>query len=307
MRSLTSQSSDLFTDLTGERLWLTPPWARDPVALVPAVAIATEPEDDPSDVLAPAEARWLFENLAATEPGRVREFVLRAGVGSPSYRASYADLRQLIVDRIDAGSLLAVRSFSADDVPGPWRALRELVRNIAAVTAAGMFRVGGRECRLLAGIDLMRFGDRNQYELASKMEAERIIGEASRQNNAPPALVSLLTEAREKLSNDWRPPLEPDGLVLLRRVVTNRVIRPNDIPILTPSQMVPREEKSWIEIELVDENGEPYSGDVELTLADGRKVRASSNAKGLLRLDGIAPGNCQVTLPDLDASSWAPN
>ena len=308
MRTLSSGSNGSLASTNGDRLILTPSWAREPVALMPAKAARELRSSDSSDELSVGAARWLFEGRAADDIHSVREFVTRAALGVPSqHRLSDAELRRFIVDRIEAGQLVAVRSPGPDDgANSQWRALRELVKNIELLTPGGLFRAHGRQYKLLVGVDLARLRDRDQYELASQEEARRILGEISQQNDVNRSLVPMLSDARGQISRDWRPPLEPDGLVLLRRKVTNRATRPNDIPVLTPSQMVPREEKSWIEIELVDEDGEPYVGDVELTLADGKKVRASSNAKGLLRLDGIKPGSCQVTLPDLDASSWAP-
>lgn len=280
-------------------------WARDPVALVPAAALALGSSDS-GDELSAAEARWLFESEAAYDLHRVREFVAQARLGAPSPdRMSDGELRRWIVDRIETGQLVAVRRSGADDGNNAWRALRELVQRIESLAPGGFFRVAARQYKLLAGGDLGILRDRDQFELASQTEGQRILDEISQQNGVNRGLLPLLEEARGKLSRDWRPPLEPDGLLLLRRKVMNRVVRPNDVPVLTPSQIVPREEKSWIAIELVDEDGEPYVGDVEITLPDGRKVRGSSNAKGLLRLDGIPAGNCRVTLRGLDASSWS--
>jgi hypothetical protein len=305
MRTLSSPPNGYPADAGADVLMLSPPWARDLVALVPARLAAAIGATASCDELSAAEARWLFESRADDLPG-MREFVACARVGAAwHHRMSDGELRRWIVDRIDAGQFVAVRRLGSENEGGPWRALRVFIQRIEELAPGGLFRSGGRHYKLLAGIDLTRVSDRDQFELASQNEARRILDEISQRNDTHAGLVALLAEARGKLSRDWRPPLEPDGLVLLRRKVTTRLARPTEIPVLTPSQMVPREEKSWIEIALVDEDGKPHTGDIELTLADGRKVRAASNAKGLLRLDGIAAGNCQVTLPDLDASSWA--
>ena len=65
-------------------------------------------------------------------------------------------------------------------------------------------------------------------------------------------------------------------------------------------------EKSWIEIELVDEDGRPVAGaEYRLTLPDGETVAEGSlDDKGLVRLDGIDPGTCRLAFPGLDADSW---
>ena len=43
---------------------------------------------------------------------------------------------------------------------------------------------------------------------------------------------------------------------------------------------------------------------MEVTLPDGQKRRGTSNKHGLLRLDGIVAGKCEMTLPDMDLSEW---
>ncbi len=72
----------------------------------------------------------------------------------------------------------------------------------------------------------------------------------------------------------------------------------------------PEEEKekktSWIEIELVDEIGQPVPNEAyEITASDGTTIR-----KGNLDQNGQAhvgvpdPGTCQITFPNLDAAAW---
>lgn len=217
---------------------------------------------------------------------------------------SDAELRRWILDRIDSGALIALPHGGADDAgASPWGPVRKLARQIEE-SAPGGFRLAGFHFLVVAGIDLRRVENRDAFELASHEEARRILSELSQQRATSPAAVPLLTKAKENLSRDWRPPLEPDGLVVLRRKLMNRTTRPTNSDIVTPSQMVPRVEKTWIEIELVDEEGKPYVGDVELTLPDGQKRRGTSNKDGLLRLDGIVAGQCKVTLPDVDATGW---
>jgi hypothetical protein len=64
--------------------------------------------------------------------------------------------------------------------------------------------------------------------------------------------------------------------------------------------------KSWIEIELQDEDKNPVPGmRYKITLPDGETVAEGTlDDKGLAQLDGIDPGNCIVTFPDLDAEAW---
>jgi type VI secretion system secreted protein VgrG len=64
------------------------------------------------------------------------------------------------------------------------------------------------------------------------------------------------------------------------------------------------EKKSWIEIELLDEEGEPVPGErYRITLPDGSTVEGTLDQNGFARVDGIDPGNCEVSFPDLDQDS----
>jgi hypothetical protein len=62
---------------------------------------------------------------------------------------------------------------------------------------------------------------------------------------------------------------------------------------------------SWIEIELVDEEGEPVPSEKYLIeLPDGRKKEGMLDSEGHARVDGIDPGTCKVTFPNRDAKDW---
>jgi len=63
--------------------------------------------------------------------------------------------------------------------------------------------------------------------------------------------------------------------------------------------------KSWIEIELVDEAGEPVAGEAyEITLPNGTTTKGTLDGKGFARVDGIDPGTCKVTFTNLDKEAW---
>jgi type VI secretion system secreted protein VgrG len=63
---------------------------------------------------------------------------------------------------------------------------------------------------------------------------------------------------------------------------------------------------SWIEIELVDEEKNPVPGEAyRITLPDGETVAEGTlDDKGLARVEGIDPGTCKITFPDLDKDAW---
>lgn len=65
---------------------------------------------------------------------------------------------------------------------------------------------------------------------------------------------------------------------------------------------------SWIEIKLVDEDDKPVAGaKYRITLANGETLPDwTLDEKGFARVDGIDPGTCTITFPDLDQDAWEP-
>ena len=65
--------------------------------------------------------------------------------------------------------------------------------------------------------------------------------------------------------------------------------------------------RHWIEIQLVDETGAPVSGQAyRITLPDGEVRQGSTDGKGVVRFDGIDPGQCDFTFTKLDQEAWEP-
>jgi uncharacterized Zn-binding protein involved in type VI secretion len=64
---------------------------------------------------------------------------------------------------------------------------------------------------------------------------------------------------------------------------------------------------SWVEIELVDGQGQPVPNEIyEVRLADGSLFRGELDGNGQARIEGIDPGTCQITFPNQDGKSWHP-
>jgi hypothetical protein len=65
--------------------------------------------------------------------------------------------------------------------------------------------------------------------------------------------------------------------------------------------------KSWIEIELVDEEDQPVPGErYKVEVPDGSVAEGTLDEKGFARIDGIDPGTCKITFPELDKEAWEP-
>jgi type VI secretion system secreted protein VgrG len=65
-------------------------------------------------------------------------------------------------------------------------------------------------------------------------------------------------------------------------------------------------EKTWIEIELVDDDGKPVPGEKYLvTLSDGKTIASGTlDENGFARVENIDPGSCKITFPNLDGRGW---
>jgi hypothetical protein len=71
------------------------------------------------------------------------------------------------------------------------------------------------------------------------------------------------------------------------------------------SQTEDKKETAWIEIKLLDMNGDPVPDEkYEIELPKGAKVSGKTDAQGMARHTGIDPGTCKVTFPDLDKEAW---
>ena len=65
------------------------------------------------------------------------------------------------------------------------------------------------------------------------------------------------------------------------------------------------QKKSWIEIEMVDEDDKPVPGETyRITLPDDSVAEGTLDGEGCARIDGIDPGTCKVTFPKLDQEAW---
>jgi hypothetical protein len=61
----------------------------------------------------------------------------------------------------------------------------------------------------------------------------------------------------------------------------------------------------FVEVEMVGEDGKGVTGiEYLLTLPDGTEISGYTNSLGLIRIDGVDTGNCQITFPTLDKEAW---
>lgn len=68
-----------------------------------------------------------------------------------------------------------------------------------------------------------------------------------------------------------------------------------------------KKKNSWIEIEMVGEDGKPYPGEsFRLRFPDGSITGGTLDEKGFARVQGIEPGSVEITFPNLDKEAWDP-
>jgi hypothetical protein len=95
------------------------------------------------------------------------------------------------------------------------------------------------------------------------------------------------------------------SLRLLRDTPASGMGTPDEAP--APAAPTQRETKrDWIEIEVVYDDGTPYDGNCHVQLPSGAETDGAPDEDGVVRIDGLLPGSCRVSFPDLDASVWDP-
>lgn len=79
----------------------------------------------------------------------------------------------------------------------------------------------------------------------------------------------------------------------------------SEVPVVSLSDLDRAEERHWIEVQIVDQQGSPVSGvSYEITLTDGQIRRGRSDHEGLLRFEGIPSGSCEFHLRETDGDAW---
>ena len=215
-----------------------------------------------------------------------------------------SEIIDIIDQAISWGDLVGLRPLRSGMHAGGNRDLEErrLVRAVQGELSAPL-AYRGRRYALTAGADLPGAPNRNSYEVVSREEAAVILRAIVAESPGSARLAAALENVVAKLSPDWRPPGTPKGIVLLRRTVGPRVASATNAPAITPSQMRAMMDSSWIEVEFVDEEGEPVDVAYHLELSDG-SIDDGESDEGLLAKPRTKPGTCKLTLPKLDRTRW---
>lgn len=113
------------------------------------------------------------------------------------------------------------------------------------------------------------------------------------------------TEAHEADNSD---PVEVNKAKVSQRELKTGKYGKQEIKTFKPEEAKDSEEKekSWIALKLKDKEsgkgiaGEPY----EVKLADGSVATGTLDSQGEAKVDGVDPGNCEITYPNLHEKKW---
>lgn len=63
---------------------------------------------------------------------------------------------------------------------------------------------------------------------------------------------------------------------------------------------------TWVTLELVDEAGDPVAGEAyQIRTPTNKTLTGRLGEDGRARVEGVEPGTCSVTFPNLDGADWA--
>jgi outer membrane protein OmpA-like peptidoglycan-associated protein len=283
-------------------LVLTAAWQEERIVLVRTTdAIRLCREDGYEEVPQYRAATWV-DRLGGRDVAKVRDFVAQAKLSSFSLTSLDGQgLLALLRARLRSGALAVLREGEggAGGAGDSQVEQRRLVREIE-VKSRHRLSYAGRQYRLVVDASLRRLPDRDSYEVVSHRDAVKVLHALAGQGGpAGGDLAKLLNQAATMLTQDWRPPHNPDGLVLLRRIIVQQAYKPDLGPALTPSQLKQLAKSDWIEIELVDQDGEPFSTHYRLELPD-QVVREDRFAEdGFLGVYEIESGDCKLVIGEM--------
>jgi hypothetical protein len=66
-------------------------------------------------------------------------------------------------------------------------------------------------------------------------------------------------------------------------------------------------QSTWIQIQLIGEDDKPIpSAKYRVELPDGSIREGTLDQEGIAGFDGLSPGDCKVSFPELDQDAWVP-
>ena len=293
-----------------ERISFISTWDEPLVAVAAAHAAAGEL----AAALPAQRARAIASELGSAEERHVLAGFYRLAAGGTVYTAVDVDARTL-ADEVDAaladGRLLLVSTdggaATAGAAAAPISDFRETPHDkLARQAMAGRIEIPfeGRRYRIMP-FSRFRTATQSNFRVVPFEEARGVIERMGVRRASTPQERTLWMDVSENLSTNGR----PGGLVLMHDRPTGEwERRPANEPPMTPSQLRTKiAPTDWIEVDIKYDDGTPYDGTCSIVLPGGRTVEGAPDENGSLRFDGIDPGSCTVSFPDLDQSAIEPS
>ena len=236
----------------------------------------------------------------------LRSLVAAAGPSRALNQIKDTQLFDLIRRAVQDGRLIALHKGGGASQPTrETTERRRLVRQIEQQTR-GKLSVGGRQYKLVVDVGLASTFSRDSYEVVGREDARRVLDGLAKQ--AVGDLPGLLGQASAKLTPDWGPAGQPDGLVLLRRILIAAATSSPDATSVTPSQMKELVDKATLLIHVVDLKQKAQEGlAFKIVAPDASSVSGKLDKSGQGRAQSSTPGDFTVTFPDLDGDDWDGN
>jgi hypothetical protein len=215
-----------------------------------------------------------------------RHFVSELRLNSfPLDRTKDHEVLEIIRQALNNRRLVAIQKGAEQPaIPSVTVQLRRLVAEIEKATHGKLFHQG-RQYKLVVDVELASTPGRDYYEVASQSEARATLESVAK---ISPASADFLKQASDKLTKDWYPPSQPDGLVLLRRIPRQAA---------PPSQMKALIEAAtrgkgplWVRIDMAPKIAEEVGAKFVLTSSDD-SITITKTVK-----DDMEPGNETIDL-----------
>lgn len=139
------------------------------------------------------------------------------------------------------------------------------------------------------------------FRLMLPKDARTVLGRLSESPQASAGDRLLWKQALERLVDVNVARHTDEGVALLRYAPPiQRAVYEAAAPAPRPSQPRPLiATTDWIELEIVYEDGTPFAEDCALKLPDGRVTKGRAGKGGVVRVEGIDPGSCSFSLPNV--------
>ncbi|HEY4184576.1 MAG TPA: hypothetical protein VGP07_05870 [Polyangia bacterium] len=278
-----------------------------------AVSSARATPDERDEALPPARARSIADRLSAEMSRDILLELYELSTGQriePAIVRADEPLTREVARAATEGRLLFLEGWNDDR--GSQKGESPIARSETTEDKLVREAMGerreipfeGRRYRLLPAARF-KTARLSNFRVVSGAEARGVIERMQQRAARTPRAQDLWTAVAQNLLDGKG----GKGLLLLRdRPSGEHERRAADEPSMTPSQLKAQiAPTDWIEIKVVyDDDGSPFDGACSLVLPDGREVSATPDEDGIARFEGLQPGDCLLSFPDLDASSVQP-